>query len=777
MEALDPEVTSTIGVLVVIVLMVWLLTLGARIGAVIQSIHFLSNYDPNQRPRRDRRTFFVADAQSVYKHTLRTLTMPSLPREDVPVVRLPMLLHTTGDERHREGALPSTAQQCVRVNCDGEATVSVTSLRDLDAMSVLSGRVLLFASFTDLDEFVRLNVAPPVTHHESRPRNGGGGPLSLAMSNGQRLAEDEDEYSMRPYAALHLTGSGYHHGPTGPNAGAAGDSGTFGEVSGSQEINESDTFVGGIVMRVGIDPTSGTRGRPQAQKVSFDLTQEQAEQIVMMSDEARPVINASPTSQTDNADVVVPMVWLLRCMASATINASASSEADVITLVYLCDCVRSRFLSDDERALMARGASDSRHAPSEPQVPADNDGDSAAVAGPLSATRPRLAQASPSGVVRQPTTPQLGPCSQLASVSPAFGRHGNFEGSGTSLTASDRDADPEGDTYSGPEVFSAISDDLNASNSMPTQRRRMSPSASTDERRVCATAKVGRRGQRTFLGASVSRTDPSSSLPPPHVPHTAQDVSLEHASVENASLDGSILIHYDQDPGSFASLGAKSPRRSPFVPARPRAPEPLSIDSPPAAGAPVVATGTCAGATAAPVAPAVVEEAAGVNPGAPAAASSTTSTPTAMRGARASQQYIDVDLKLYAVIFRGNTYKTKPIYYTDAVPETPRSATPPLTPSRRNSAALSAQPSGTFETTTMGQPTRSNHSDTDETDHSVMSVPDQDKCIVCYARRACVVLVPCGHFGMCGSCVLKVNGRCPECRQQLQHIITTGPAV
>jgi len=52
---------------------------------------------------------------------------------------------------------------------------------------------------------------------------------------------------------------------------------------------------------------------------------------------------------------------------------------------------------------------------------------------------------------------------------------------------------------------------------------------------------------------------------------------------------------------------------------------------------------------------------------------------------------------------------------------------------------------------------------------------DSSECIVCFDAEHEVVIVPCGHFCMCGGCahqVKEISGKCPVCRGNMEQIVT-----
>lgn len=52
---------------------------------------------------------------------------------------------------------------------------------------------------------------------------------------------------------------------------------------------------------------------------------------------------------------------------------------------------------------------------------------------------------------------------------------------------------------------------------------------------------------------------------------------------------------------------------------------------------------------------------------------------------------------------------------------------------------------------------------------------DSQECIVCFTDPHEVVLVPCGHFCLCGGCahqINEMNGKCPLCRGDIAQIVT-----
>lgn len=52
---------------------------------------------------------------------------------------------------------------------------------------------------------------------------------------------------------------------------------------------------------------------------------------------------------------------------------------------------------------------------------------------------------------------------------------------------------------------------------------------------------------------------------------------------------------------------------------------------------------------------------------------------------------------------------------------------------------------------------------------------DTEECIVCFDESKEVVLVPCGHYCLCGGCahqVEEVSGKCPLCRSDITKIVT-----
>ena len=60
---------------------------------------------------------------------------------------------------------------------------------------------------------------------------------------------------------------------------------------------------------------------------------------------------------------------------------------------------------------------------------------------------------------------------------------------------------------------------------------------------------------------------------------------------------------------------------------------------------------------------------------------------------------------------------------------------------------------------------------------SVVKVYEDDtkECIVCFSDPHEVVLVPCGHFCLCGGCahqIKEISGKCPLCRGDIAQIVT-----
>lgn len=52
---------------------------------------------------------------------------------------------------------------------------------------------------------------------------------------------------------------------------------------------------------------------------------------------------------------------------------------------------------------------------------------------------------------------------------------------------------------------------------------------------------------------------------------------------------------------------------------------------------------------------------------------------------------------------------------------------------------------------------------------------DEEACIICMDEAHEVVVVPCGHFCMCGGCgnqVKEITGLCPLCRVEIQELVT-----
>ena len=48
---------------------------------------------------------------------------------------------------------------------------------------------------------------------------------------------------------------------------------------------------------------------------------------------------------------------------------------------------------------------------------------------------------------------------------------------------------------------------------------------------------------------------------------------------------------------------------------------------------------------------------------------------------------------------------------------------------------------------------------------------DGDECLVCMDRDYDVVIVPCGHYCMCGPCANQLN-KCPLCRGGIERVVT-----
>ena len=60
---------------------------------------------------------------------------------------------------------------------------------------------------------------------------------------------------------------------------------------------------------------------------------------------------------------------------------------------------------------------------------------------------------------------------------------------------------------------------------------------------------------------------------------------------------------------------------------------------------------------------------------------------------------------------------------------------------------------------------------------SVVKIYEDDtkECIVCFSDPHEVVLVPCGHFCLCGGCahqIKEISGKCPLCRGDIVQIVT-----
>ena len=52
---------------------------------------------------------------------------------------------------------------------------------------------------------------------------------------------------------------------------------------------------------------------------------------------------------------------------------------------------------------------------------------------------------------------------------------------------------------------------------------------------------------------------------------------------------------------------------------------------------------------------------------------------------------------------------------------------------------------------------------------------DSEECIICFSENHEVVVVPCGHFCMCGDCADKIkksSGKCPVCRGDMELVVT-----
>ena len=47
----------------------------------------------------------------------------------------------------------------------------------------------------------------------------------------------------------------------------------------------------------------------------------------------------------------------------------------------------------------------------------------------------------------------------------------------------------------------------------------------------------------------------------------------------------------------------------------------------------------------------------------------------------------------------------------------------------------------------------------------------KNHCVMCHDRPPAVVLIPCGHYGLCLDCSLEIVGGCPICRAQVNAVV------
>jgi len=59
-------------------------------------------------------------------------------------------------------------------------------------------------------------------------------------------------------------------------------------------------------------------------------------------------------------------------------------------------------------------------------------------------------------------------------------------------------------------------------------------------------------------------------------------------------------------------------------------------------------------------------------------------------------------------------------------------------------------------------------------DISSLSLFEVSECVICFAEPSSIILIPCAHLALCGSCyagVKKCNNKCPLCRKAITTII------
>jgi hypothetical protein len=717
-DTLDPEVVSTVGAVVVTILLVWMFSVVFRVYELMTCLRPVLAYRGNQKKDIEERLYF-ADYAAAIKTTVRALTVPSLPREDVPVVRCPITLHSTSSVSFANASENMRHGRCdpvIRVSCMGTARIVAQTQKSRGAMCVLSGRALLFASYSDVDEFISINLT-------FSPRAPDRRRASLFESHRSVTDERDDTADLGYFttqAALQLTGSGFFP----PQSSSFGGQECLG--SGQFEPDgqaAGDDFVGGIVMR--IEPLSE---ESQCQILSFDLSQDQAEQIVLMKDAQ----STSPReASAADGDSVVPMVWLLKCLASATINATSSSEAEVITLVYTCECAAAQVELVRQSSMMP--------GPLARESSRDDGEDGAAVAYPVSTPPWR----SP-GETALRRTPELSstPAFSARNVphpSPRIGEVGNFDGEGaatehahTEHAATERDQDSTMDD--GPDVFSAIS----ASIDHEQEGFGLSGRDATETYTSTVASPKNRAGRVRHSRVSSYNTasyENSINQPPPRVMQTEPDASLDNK-------DFSMLVNSVISPPALTAANAE------------RVINPVEkLAAKPDAGLATAAQPAGLQRESQPV-KLDEEEVHSYVP------------PFVLQSPGPLGAYIDLVPKLYGVIFRDHMFKTHPIYHSD----TGDVLTPQMTLTESSPTSPGA---GIFNGCTASRTIVI--SDT-ESERSLGSIPDADKCIICFHQRASAVLLPCAHFSICCECVLKVT-RCPECRSDIRASIVTGPEV
>lgn len=102
---------------------------------------------------------------------------------------------------------------------------------------------------------------------------------------------------------------------------------------------------------------------------------------------------------------------------------------------------------------------------------------------------------------------------------------------------------------------------------------------------------------------------------------------------------------------------------------------------------------------------------------------------------------------------------------------------PPTDP-RLSSKESQRQENNSSQADTTGQP-GAEQKNTGQPQPEQKSATDNNDCVICFAKKADAVCMPCGHGGACQSCAMKIslkNSQCFLCKKPIEVVLKIDPS-